>query len=308
MSFSIRQTDIIERMGVSMGRAFLHASPSLKKLLENFFILRKAIRKYKPDIIHVHYGTTTGWLVTMSTKIPVVVTFHGSDLNPSPGQSWWKGAIGRFLSQWAAGNARAIICVSNELRKRLHFGKQRVTVIPMGYDSGLFFQGDKNIARGRLGWTHLDPVLLFNSGSNRKVKRGDLALAAYNVANKITPKLRFVQLSGELPISKIPDYMNASDVLIFTSDYEGSPTVIKEAMSCGLPIVSVDVGDINERLRNVSPSRITNRNPHNLGRAVCEILNIGGRSNGPDIAKAEVSDEVVAANVLKVLRAVSGTQ
>lgn len=301
MSFSIRQTDIMESMGISPSRIFLYAGPSPKQLLANFFALREAIRKHEPDIIHVHYGTTTAWLVTMSTMLPVVVTFHGSDLNPSPGQSWWKGMTGRFLSHWAASRARAIICVSNKLRERLLFGKQRARVIPMGYDSDRFFQMEKKVARHRLGWMHSDPVLLFNGGSNRTVKRGDLALAAYETAKLTIPNLQYVILSGEIDMDQIPYYMNASDVLILTSAYEGSPTVIKEAMACGLPIVSVDVGDVRERLMNVSPSLIANRNPDDLGRAVCKLITKGERSNGPDIASAEVSDVVVASRVLEVL-------
>ncbi len=40
--------------------------------------------------------------------------------------------------------------------------------------------------------------------------------------------------------------MKASDVLLLTSYWEGSPNVIKESMACNLPIISVDVGDVKE--------------------------------------------------------------
>lgn len=47
-----------------------------------------------------------------------------------------------------------------------------------------------------------------------------------------------------IPHQDIPKYMNASDVVILTSLWEGSPNVIKEAMACNRPVVATAVGDI----------------------------------------------------------------
>ena len=54
----------------------------------------------------------------------------------------------------------------------------------------------------------------------------------------------------------VPLILNASDALLVTSRYEGSPNIVKEAMACGLPVVTVPVGDVAERLAGVSPSWI----------------------------------------------------
>jgi hypothetical protein len=50
---------------------------------------------------------------------------------------------------------------------------------------------------------------------------------------------------------QVPQWLNASDVLLMTSLHEGSPTIVKEALACGLPTVSVDVGDVGEQIKGV---------------------------------------------------------
>ena len=63
---------------------------------------------------------------------------------------------------------------------------------------------------------------------------------------------------------KVPVWLNASDVLLVTSKHEGSPTVVKEALASGLPIVSVPVGDIPERIAGVAGCYLAEPDPDDL--------------------------------------------
>src|SRR5262249_9314491 len=110
--------------------------------------------------------------------------------------------------------------------------------------------------------------------------------------------LRFVVLNGDVAPNVIPAMMNASDCLLLTSDSEGSPVVVQEALACNLPVVSVDVGDVRERLRGIWPSQIVDRNPEEIGKAIAEVLKSGQRSNGRstvrDISCAAVAERTIA--------------
>jgi teichuronic acid biosynthesis glycosyltransferase TuaC len=119
------------------------------------------------------------------------------------------------------------------------------------------------------------------------------------VARRALPHVRMEIMNGGTPPEQVPALMNAADCLLVTSDSEGSPTVVQEALACNLPVISVDVGDTRERLRGVSHTRIVARDPRALGAALADILAQPERSDGHGKVK-EFCAQTIAADLRRI--------
>jgi glycosyltransferase involved in cell wall biosynthesis len=67
-----------------------------------------------------------------------------------------------------------------------------------------------------------------------------------------------------VPHADVPMWLNASSVVILTSQHEGSPNIVKEALACNIPVVSVDVGDVAERIEGIAGCYIAAATPGDL--------------------------------------------
>jgi glycosyltransferase involved in cell wall biosynthesis len=280
MIFAKRQIASLHKAGVVCKTFFLTSRTSPSILVKEWLKFRREIKLFKPDLIHAHYGSMTSFFCISATNVPVVVSYRGSDLNPDVNASAIRSALGKLLSQLSALRAKQIICVSAGLKARLWWKKNHATVIPSGLDLTIFCPRPRNEARSELGWGNEDCVVLFNAGRDQTNKRLDLAQSAVDVARTACGGIKFIVLNGHVEPKEIPTYLNAADCLILTSNSEGSPNVVKEALACNLPVVTVDVGDVRERLAGIRPSRIVERDPQALGQALAKILSEGKRSNG----------------------------
>jgi glycosyltransferase involved in cell wall biosynthesis len=112
--------------------------------------------------------------------------------------------------------------------------------------------------------------------------------------------LELVPLWGVAP-DRVALFMNACDVMVLTSYVEGSPNVVKEAMACNLPIVSVPVGDVPERLAGVAGCVIYPRDPAALGDALLHVLRDGRRTTGRCVLQAMgLGQDMVARKILAI--------
>jgi teichuronic acid biosynthesis glycosyltransferase TuaC len=231
--------------------------------------LRNHIERFAPDVVHVMYG---GVLAEETTRVcgnrPVVVSFCGSDLLGE----LLSGPVRRIMSECgvlashiAASRALGIVVKSRNLEEALPntVDRSRVRIIPNGIDLERFKPLEQIACRKQLGWGSDSFHILFPTNAGDPRKRPGLAQAAIDMANQSGMNAEMHRLRG-VPHEEVPIWLNASDVVLLTSLHEGSPNVIKEALACDVPIISVDVGDVRELISDVEGCYMALPNPQDL--------------------------------------------
>ena len=224
------------------------------------------------DIVHGHYGFS-GWLARSQFKKPVVISFMGCDLlgNRQPdGRISWGGQLEVSINRQVARTAAAVIVKSREMASVLRPVESHV--VPNGVDMELFRPRDRDAARASLGWELGRAYVLFPADPKNRRKGFAIAQAAVAEASAATgTEAELVALHGVQPAT-VPTYMNACDVMLLASHHEGSPNVVKEAMSSNLPVVAAQVGDVRELFARAVGYVACNRDPTTLGRELAALL------------------------------------
>jgi len=296
MSFAKRLASSLEEVGADVNIMISVKSGNPLNFIRQGGELRKMVRLKQPHLVVAQYGTFTGLLVAFFAPRPIIVTYRGSDLNPTPSENLLYVLIKHAASHLASFLTDGIVCVSREVASRLVCSKP-VEIIPSSTDTDLFRPMNRRICREELGWEHDTPTAVYFVGNNPGKKRLDLALEVENHLREKSPDVLFKLIREEVPISRVPTFLNAADCLVYLSDFEGSPNLIREACACSTPIVTVPVGDVRDVLIDVAPARIVDRDPAQIASAVSEVARLRVRSNGRDTA-FRYSNEVTARRTL----------
>jgi len=233
------------------------------------------------DVVHAYYGFHSALFAAIIKRKPLIITFVGSDALKEP----LRNRVYRILQKFVVSRSNHIIAVSNQIRNILisDLGADfhKISLIKFGVDFGLFRPILQAEAREKLGFPYDKKLVLFPSSPGRTEKRYDIFKKAVELLQRDNGNIIPIVLSNSgRPYSEVPLIMNACDALVLTSDSEGSPTVIKEAMACNLPIVSVDVGDVAEVIKGVTNCYVCKQDPIDIAERIRLVLNHGRRTTG----------------------------
>lgn len=302
-NFIKRQAEFLQAAGVDVEVFAFRGSRNPYNYAAAWARLRPRLHPGRYDLVHAQFGQSG--ILALPKRLPLVVTFRGSDLLGIVGDRTRRHTmVGRVLQQASrlvARHADAVILVSDHMREHLKTNAP-VHVVPSGLDLDLFRPIPSEDARRQLGMEPGERLVLFVGRAHQARKRYDLAKQAVDILNERLPA-RLVVGWG-IPHEKIPVYMNASDVLIVTSMQEGSPNVVKEALACDLPVVSVDVGDVRERLAGVEGCEVTaDDKPETLAAALERVLRRGERIDGR-AAVQHLDERLLTERVIEIYRSV----
>ena len=261
--------------------------------------LRKMIREWKPDVVHAHYGLSCLVANLATRRVPVASTYHGSDINVKSVRRFSKMAI--RLSAWNIFVSKKNMALAGVVE-----GK-KASLVPCGINIPLPWndlQSQKVEQQTLNQWVEgvlqgEKKYVLFAGAFDNAVKDPELAKQTMNELTNEGINAELIELKGYTR-DQVNALMYNCDAFLMTSRTEGSPQVIKEAMACGCPIVSL--GDVAERTRGVEGCFVVKRRePRDIAEALRKAIAFEGKTNGREkIVNTGLSNELVAKRIIEI--------
>ena len=282
--FILEQVDALRQLGCEVDY-FGVIGKGIKGYLSAFSALRKKIKTFKPDVIHAHYGLS-GLLANLQRSVPVVTTYHGSDINLPNVLRLSK--IAMKLSAWNIFVSQRNIDIARP--------KKKYVLLPCGVNLPNYVEGDISAIKEILNCNPNKKYILFAGAFDNKVKNAKLAQDSVSIIKNA----ELIELKGYTR-EQVTALFYAVDAFLMTSFTEGSPQVVKEAMACGCPIVSVDVGDVAERIEGIDGCYIAERTPQDIASKLQEVFSLKTRTKGRErIIELGLTNDLVAKKLVEI--------
>jgi glycosyltransferase involved in cell wall biosynthesis len=287
-AFIYEQEQSLKRYGVQVDY-FLIRGKGIFGYLKHYAKLKNELKK-NYELIHAHNGLC-GLISNLQRKIPVITTYHGSDIN-----LFHLRIISYFSILLSARN---IFVSKKQYLKTLI--KRKIDIIPCGVDLDVFKLKDKSESKIILKLSEEKGYILFSSAFSVKIKNKPLVNSAFKyLANDRIELLELKNKSRE----EVSLLLNSCELLILTSFSEGSPQIIKESMACNCPIVSTDVGDIRDVMGETEGCYICRFDPVDVAEKVnlaMEFSREKGRTSGRKrIIELGLDSDKIAGRIMSV--------
>jgi glycosyltransferase involved in cell wall biosynthesis len=260
---------------------------------------RKLVRQINPDVVHSYsfYTNIAAWYAARGTKTIAVGSVR-SDFHRLRSEY---GSMGRVCGRWPRHQIFNSFAAAESARQIAHsFVPKHVFVVRNGVDMAKFkFTPLPNENR----------IKIIGIGSLSPVKRWDRLLQVVFILKQKKVDC-FVQLIGDGPLREqleaqaiemgiwdcvefsgrtddIPTFLSRATILAHTSDNEGCPNVVMEAMACGRPVVAMNAGDIPSLVEEGKTGFVVNGDDTESfaqrvatlagDRALCRRMGEGGR-------------------------------
>jgi len=256
----------------------------------NFFNFLLKISKLKRlsnyDFLHFQYGSLLGFLGVFLNHRNKIISICGSDLIPN--NKNLKSYIPVIFSKLSIPFYNKIIVKSSNLKNEINAKyHHKVVIIPNGVDTDFFNERiiEKKCKKFKIA---------FNEGQNNKPIKNLRANNLDILFQKFSNKTR----------NEVKEILQSADCLLVTSLHEGSPNIVKEALSVNTPVVSVDCGDVKERLKNVNKGGVSSKYDYKeLSNLISRVYYSKDKFNGREILLSQgIDSETTASKLIELYK------
>lgn len=254
--------------------------------------VRNLLRENHYDVIHCHHAIS-GLILLLASgafRNKCVLSYQND-----PTREF--GGMKLFWLLYAVFN-KVIIKNTTELLK-----KKKVVYLPNGTNSDFFKPMDKEVCKRKLGWDNDKHYILYmdSNAGTRTQKRHDRYEKVLELLKKDFDNIVSVELTNT-PREVIPTYMNACDLHLMTSDFEGSPNSVKECLCCNTPVVCTPVGNVPDMMGDIPGCYVTEGfSAEELAVCVRKVLKSTEPFIGRDLFLAKGYGKEMVAKKLKTL-------
>ncbi|MGE5437523.1 MAG: glycosyltransferase [Syntrophothermus sp.] len=213
-------------------------------------VLKKIIKKIKPDIVHAHYASSYGLLGSLLNFHPFIISVWGSDIYDFPKKSF----INKNIIKYNLSKADKILSTSSIMAEEVRkYTQKNILVTPFGIDTNRFKPSAKSIYKDSIiigtiktlekhyGIDFLIKAFSNVCKENKNVKllivgEGTEEENLKRLASQFSLKDKII-FTGKVPYDKVVCYHNEIDIFVALSIEESFGVSVLESASCSKPVV-----------------------------------------------------------------------